>query len=437
MFHDRFPPPAAAEADEDLPDPMPSLRKHVRLGLLMVGLLLACLLLASSLVQVDGAVIAGGEVSPASEVKTLSHPAGGVIAALYVTDGTRVKAGDPLIRFDTAVSGVDASASGESLEQLLAQKARLEAERDGAAEVRFPPALLAATSEAARGEARLFALRRAAQIGEQAQLAERIGQLREQIASYEAQKDANRKQLALIAPELEGVRDLWRRKLVTINRLNELERTAVSLEGNMAALQADIAQTRARIAEIRQQAVQIGRQYRSDAGTALAETQQRIAAQKVRSANASDAFGRSILRAQAEGVVEQMVYKTVGAAVPPAEPILRIVPDRSAMTVEARISPADRDQLRPGLEARIMFPGFNRQTTPDIEGRLERISAEPVGDPRTGMAYYIARISLPATHLKLIPGMPAQAQIRTGDRSLLSYLTKPLRDQIGRAFREE
>lgn len=438
MFHDRFPAPTpVAEADEALPDPLPSLRRQLRLGLILLSILFACLLLASSLVRVDGAVIASGDVVPATAIKTLSHPTGGVVAALYVKDGSRVRAGDPLIRFDTTVSGVEAAASGQNLEQLLAQKARLVAERDGLRTIRFPSSLLASAANAVAGETRLFALRQSAQAGEQAQLGERIGQLREQIVSYEAQISANRKQLLLIAPELEGVRDLWRRKLVTINRLNELERSAVSLEGNIAALQADIAQTRTRISEIRQQAIQLGRQYRSEAATALAETEQRIAAQQVRTASATDTFGRSIVRAPAGGIVDQLTYKTIGAVVPPTEPIMRIVPDGSIMAVEIRIAPNDRDQLRPGLAVRVKFPGFNRQTTPDVDGRLERISAEPAQDPRSSIKYYLARISLAATDMKLVTGMPAEAQIRTGDRSLLSYLTKPMRDQVSRAFREE
>lgn len=443
MFHNPFPPsapaaaPAASAVIEELPDPLPSLRRYLRLGLVMLGILLGCLLLASSLIRVDGAVIAGGVVAPVAEIKTLSHPAGGVLTALYVRDGSRVKAGDPLIRFDTAVSGVEAAASGQSLAQLKAQKARLEAERDGLATLRFAPGLIAAAADAAAGEARLFTLRRAAQAGEQAQLAERITQLREQIASYQAQIGANRKQLNLIAPELAGVRDLWRRKLVTINRLNELERTAVNLEGDIAALQADIAQVRARISEIRQQAIQLGQQYQSEAATALAETEQRIAAQQARTASASDAYGRSLLRAPAGGVVDQLAYKTLGGVIPPAQPIMRIVPDGGRMAVDVDISPADRDQLRTGLPTRILFPGFNRQTTPEIEGRLERISAEAVRDTQTGASHYVARISLPRTALRLMPGMPAEAHIRTGERSLLSYLTKPMSDQVSRAFRED
>src|SRR3546814_70231 len=232
----------------ELPDPQQSLTRYLRLGFIMIGALLLSLLIAATLVQITGAVVGSGEVAVASKVKTIAHPDGGVIAQIWVRDGDRVKAGDPLIRFDTTVTAAGASLSETSLDQLLAQGARLRAERDGLLAIAFPPALANRSDASARramaGEQRLFDLRRTALTGEQAQLAERIQQFQQQIASYEAQIAANEKQTKLIAPELKGVRDLWKRKLVTINRLNELERTAVSLEGNIAELQANIAQTR-------------------------------------------------------------------------------------------------------------------------------------------------------------------------------------------------
>ncbi|MCF8708540.1 HlyD family type I secretion periplasmic adaptor subunit [Rhizorhapis sp. SPR117] len=430
----------------ELPDPRQSLDQHLRLGMMVVGALLLCLLAAATLVTITGAVAGAGQVAVASKVKSVAHPTGGVIAAILVQDGDRVKADAPLIRFDTRVAGVSASMSAMNLDQLLAQQARLQAERDGLSLIHFPAGLTLHADPSARqamaGEQRLFQLRRAALSGQQAQLAERVRQLQQQIASYQAQIAANQKQSALIEPERKGVRNLWERKLVTINRLNELERTAVSLEGNVAALQADIAQTRARIAEIRQQSIQIVQDSRSQAATQLAEVEQRLADQQVRTASAGDTFDRSVVRAPADGIVDALAYTTIGGVVPPAQTILRIVPDTGPMTVEAKISPADIDQIHTGQPARIAFAAFNRQTTPQLQGVVSLISAERFDDPRTGQGYYAVRIDVPETELQrlgglqLVPGMPAEVYIQTGGRSLLSYLTKPLQDQFARAFRE-
>jgi HlyD family secretion protein len=445
MFVKRIPPPqsapdeeAEAEANADsAPDPRQSLRRYQRIGLALLGLLLLCLLLAASLVRLSGAVVGQGELVVASRVKTVTHPNGGVIAAVLVREGDSVRQGDPLIRFDSSVTQVSAAMSDMSLNQLLARRERLRAERDGLPTLRFP----STASDAVADEIRLFALRRAALSGEQAQLRERVHQREQQIVSYQAQIAAYRQQAALIEPERQGVRDLWERRLVTINRLNELERTAVSLQGSIAALQADIAQARAGIAEIRQQAIQLTQQHRSEAATFLAETEQRIAEQRQRAAGATDSFERSTVRAPASGLVDQLAYATVGSVIPPAQPILRIVP-QGPLEVEARIAPSDIDQLHTGQSARIGFPAFNRQTTPEIHGTLDFLSAERTDNPGTGESFYVARITLPPAELQrlggltLVPGMPAEVYLETGSRSLLSYLFKPLADQFARAFRE-
>lgn len=442
MFVKRIPPPqsapdAEAEANADTAiDPRHSLRRYQRIGLALLGLLLLCLLLAASLVRMSGAVVGQGELVVASKVKTVTHPNGGVIAALLVKEGDSVRAGDPLIRFDSSVTEISAAMSDMSLNQLLARSERLRAERDGLTALRFS----STASETIADETRLFALRRAALRGEQAQLRERVHQREQQIASYQAQIAAYRQQAALIEPERQGVRDLWERRLVTINRLNELERTAVSLQGSIAALQADIAQARAGIAEIRQQSIQLTQQHRSEAATLLAETEQRIAEQRQRAAGATDSFERSTIRAPASGVIDQLAYTTIGSVIPPAQPILRIVP-QGPLEVEARIPPMEIDQLHKGQSARVTFPAFNRQTTPEIRGRLDFLSAERTDDPETGKSFYTARIVIPPDELlrldglKLVPGMPAEVYLETGSRSLLSYLFKPLADQFARAFR--
>ena len=427
-------------------DPRRRLRIDSRMALLLVAAILVVLLLLATVVNIAGAVIAQGEVSVASRVKRLSHPTGGVLAAILVRDGDRVVAGQPLLRFDTSVTAVSAEMAGKTLDQLLAMQARLTPERDGLSRVAFPVQLDPAAPQAVAAmaaEARMFELRRTEIAGQRAQLAQRIAQADQSIASYRTQIAAAREQSALIQPELDGLRSLYARKLATINRVNELERTAVALRANAASLGAQIAQGRAQIAELREQIIDLGQSARTRASTELADVTAKLSDQQLRQASARDSIDRSVLRAPQSGVVDKLAYVTVGGVVPPAQPILEIVPDRDRLIVDARVSPADIDQVRAGQHAMLRFSAFNTRTTPEIEGVVRRLSAERQSDERTGASYYRVSIEIPADAAKrlgglaLMPGMPVEAYVATGGRSMLSFLMKPLADQLARAFREE
>jgi HlyD family secretion protein len=436
---------APASVPGPLADPQEGLRRNLRLGLIVVGALVFGLFGLAALVDIRGAVIAYGQVSVESKVKKIAHPTGGVIAEIYVRDGQRVKAGDALMRLDSRVSGVSATVSGEGLDQLMAQRARLEAERDGRDSLRFPAELLRRQDPSAKlaiaEEARLFRLRQEARVGQQAQLRERVNQLEQQIRGFQSQIHASNRQTALIQPELDGVRQLWEKKLVTINKVNQLERTAVDLDASVASLNANIAQARARITETRQQSIQLEQDARSQAGAELAEVMKRLADQQVRSVSTDDEFDRSVIRAPYDGVVDKMAYTTIGGVVPAAQTIMEIVPDSDRLTVEAKISPADVDQVGIGQPATLRFSAFSAQTTPELKGKLAHVSAETTVDERTGSSFYTVRLDVEQDELrrlgglKLVPGMPVEAFIQTGERSLLSFITKPLLDQINRAFR--
>ena len=409
--------------------------------------LLVLLLLLATVVQLTSAVAAFGDVTVDSKVKKLAHPTGGVISALYVRDGDKVKKGQVLMRFDTTVSGVSAEVSGKNLDQLMAMKARLQAERDGMGDITFPPELLSSKTPSAQQamaeERRMFGLRAAARAGQRTQLSERIAQAEQQISSYRTQIGASRQQSTLIAPELAGMRDLYAKKLTTISRVNELERTAVALTANAASLEAQIAQARAQISEFRQQMIQLDQDARSQAGTELAQITAQAAEQQVRKATAGDMLDRSAIRAPQSGTVDKLAYTTIGSAVPPQQTIMEIVPDTDALTIEAKISPNDIDQVHAGQQTELRFTAFNVRTTPEIKGVLRRASAERQTDERTGTSYYTVLIDIAPGEIKklgglqLVPGMPVEAYIQTGRRSMLSYLLKPIADQFKRSFRQE
>ncbi len=435
----------AEDADHLFEHPQVGLRRSVRIGIIAIGGLFVMLFLLAAVIQTRGAVVGQGEVTVESRVKKIAHPTGGVIAQMFVKEGDRVRKGQMLMRLDSTVSEASKTKTGESVDQLLAARARLLAERDGRP-LSFPsemtteptPAATAAMAE----ETSLYEVRRRARAGEQAQYSERIQQAGQEIAALQAQLTAAGKQASLIVPERDGLRSLYERKLVTVSRLNQLERTAVDLEGTSAALSAQIAQTRAKIAELRQLSIQSAQAARSEAGMQLADVQSRLNEQEIRSVSAGDTFDRSVVRAPHDGIVDKLAFTTIGGTVPPMQTIMEIVPDSDRLSVELRASPYDIDQLHIGQKAVVRFTAFNLQTTPELNGTVDHIAPERTTDERTGNSYYKLRVEVDDKELRrlgkleLRPGMPVECFVQTEKRSLLSYIVKPLSDQFNRAFRE-
>lgn len=426
---------------EETPPAAFDLRKSLRWG----GGVLALLFILSLVVPIGGAVIGVGQVGVESRVKRIAHPFGGVIARIHVANGEHVTKGQILLQLDDKVSGADATYSSLTVEQLLAQKARLEAERLGASGVGFPKELIAMDTPTARkamaDEARLFQMRRVEESQMRAQLAARVVQLNQQIVSLQAQIDSMQRQKALIEPERKGVKELWDKDLVTINRLNQMERTAAEMDGRIASLTADIAQTRSQITETQERTVQLSQTRRVEAGNELARVMAVLNEQQVRSVSAGDQKFRAEIRAPYSGTVEKIAFAAVGDVVRAAEPIMEIVPDADEMVVEVSVSPADIDQVRKDQTARVRFTSFNRADTPELDGKVTYVATDRSDNPESRQSYYMVRIAvdqneLRAEGLDLRSGMPAEVHIHTGNRSMLSYVTKPLRDQFARAFRD-
>lgn len=427
-------------------DPQIALRRTLRISLIVVGVFVFGLIAMASFIQTRGAAIGSGRVSVESSVKRIAHPTGGVIAQVFVKEGDRVRKGDPILRFDDTVSGGNAATLGQSLEQLLASQARLIAERDGQSDIRFPaqltekptPSALAAMEEARRQ----FAVRRQLRGAEQAAYRERIHQAQQEIAATGAQRSAAGKQAALVRPELKAMRELYDRRLVTMNRLNQTERTAVELEGSVATYGANIAQTRARIAEIQQSAVEAEQAARNQAAQELANVTAQLGDQRIRSLATSDAADRSLIRAPYAGVVERLDGVSVGAVVAPTKTVAEIVPDTEPLIVDVNVRPDDIDQIHKGQPAIVNFTALNRQSTPELHGEVYYVAMEPTVDERTGASFFSVRVKVSDAEMrklgkaKLKSGMPAETFFQTSRRSLLSYLLKPLADQFNRAFRE-
>jgi HlyD family secretion protein len=423
-----------------------SIRRHLLGGLAAVALLAGGVGGLAATTELAGAVIAPGTMVVDSNVKKVQHPTGGVVGELRVRDGDRVKSGDIVVRLDETITQANLAIVVKSLNEMHARLARLEAERDDTADVQFPAELLArsADPEVKRvidGERNLFQLRRKARSGQKQQLGERIQQLREEIQGITGQAAAKKREIELIGQELEGVRDLWRKNLVQIQRVTALERDSARLEGERGQLIAATAQSKGKISEIELQIIQIDQDLRSEVAKELREVQAKIAELVERKVAAEDPLKRIDIRAPQDGLVHQLVVHTVGGVITPGEAMMLIVPEADNLTVEAKLNPQDIDQVQPGQKAVLRFSTFNQRTTPELNGTVIRVSADLTTDQRSGVSYYTVRISIPEAEvarlggLKLLPGMPLEAFIQTGDRTVLSYLMKPMTDQIARSFR--
>lgn len=425
-----------------------SIRRHLAVA---IGLSVALVLGVggwATFTEISAAVIAPGQLVVETDVKKVQHPTGGVVGELLVREGQRVSSGDVLIRLDETQTRANLDIVLKAMDELAARRARDEAERDGLKAVTFPPDLVAridsdpSVARLIDGEARLFAARVAGREGQKAQLRERIDQLRQEIDGLTKQAAAKDREISLIGHELTGVRDLYAKNLVPLSRVTALERDAARLEGERGQLVASTASARGKIAETELQIFQIDQEMRTEVGKDLAEIRGKWSELREKRVAAEDQLKRVELRAPQDGFVHQMSVHTVGGLVVPSEPAMLIVPASDQLLVEVRVQPQDIDNVRIGQKAVLRFPAFNTRTTPEIDGEVVRVSADVSQDPKTGQSYYTARIRIREDQkerlkgLRLVPGMPVESFTQIGERSVLSYLTKPLTDQIAKAWRE-
>ena len=425
-----------------------SIRLHLIIGLAVVVVLAGGLGGWASTAEISGALIAPGQIVVESNVKKVQHPTGGVVGELLARDGDIVKSGDILVRLDDTVTKASLAIVTKNLDAQWARAARLEAEQRGLDKLTFPPQLTSRISEPdvkslILSETKLFEVRVNGRTGQKAQLRERITQLNEEIAGLAAQEKAKDQEIALVEKELAGVRDLYDKHLVQISRLTTLERDAARLNGERAQYIASRAQAKGKITETELQIIQVDKDMVSEVSKDLRETNDKIGEFVERKVTAEDQLRRIDIRAPQDGMVLQSTVHTVGGVITAGDAVMMIVPQADDLQVEAKVNPQDIDKLQIGQKTLLRLSAFNQRTTPELNGVVSRVSPDVTTDQRTGQSYYTIRVTMPPQEVarlgdvKLIPGMPVEAFVQTGDRTLISYLMKPLSDQLMRAFREK
>ncbi|MYG28653.1 MAG: HlyD family type I secretion periplasmic adaptor subunit [Boseongicola sp. SB0677_bin_26] len=471
-----------------------SSRRPLALGFMTLAALAAGLFGWGAATTIAGAVIAVGEVGVGTGVQVVEHEEGGTVEAVLARDGDLVAHGDTLVLLDgAALRSQKALLLAEAVE-LAAWRNRLEAEYRGDSAITWDAWLAgqaradALVRDVMDGQGRLFEARRASWAGHVAQLRERIGQTRKQVAGLEAQGDAVERERAFVGQELDAQRALFEKGLTVLARVLDLEREAARLEGEAGDIASRAAGARGRIAEIEIAILQVGDRRVEEAERQAREVQARENQVRERLTEVRRRLDGMEVRAPAAGEVHGMEVFAPGEVVRPGEPILRIVPDGAELVVVAQLEPIHADQVRVGQDAVLLFSAFPARITPEYEARVTRLSADAVRDERTGLSWYemelevgralesetgltpaawalslrdsvVARLTgrLRETapdvggvearerpeaagngpELALVPGMPVEVHIRTGERTPLSYLAKPLTDYFRRSMRED
>lgn len=400
----------------------------------------------ATLAPLDGAALAPGVVTVKSYRKTVQHLEGGIVHALHVRDGDPVQVGDVLLELDDSQLRAEFEMVRSQLIALLAQESRLQAEQkthDGALPVPdFAPGD-PRIREAMANEEQIFQTRRSSLSGEVSIFEKNIVQLEAQIEGLQAMVSSKQELASSYAEEIADLRALLAEGFIDIQRLRDQERSLTRLRSEIAEHRSAMAQARLRISETRLQILQLNKAFASEVAAQLGDTHTRVRDLRERLAAIQSRLERTRIVAPESGMVIGLSVHTVGGVIGAGTPLLDIVPTDAELVVEARIAPTDIDRVAIGRHADIRFSAFKSSTTPVIEGMLTHISADRLIDTDTGMPYYLGRLELTEEGratlggLTLLPGMPAEVLINTGERTLLNYLMQPAGDALARSLIED
>jgi HlyD family secretion protein len=427
-------------------DTRKSLRRTLVIGYLSMFVMIGLFVAWGLLTTLNGAVIARATIVAESYSKKVQHEEGGIVSRILVNDGDRVEAGQDLVILDPTQAQASLAITQGTLDELLIKKARLEAQRDGAKNLLLAKELAARNddpvfAEIIAGQRKLLLSSQESLLGKTNQLKQQIDQLKEQITGMDAELDSKKQQSVLIAKELVGLKKLQASGLVPISRVMAVQREAANLEGEKGSLVANRAASKSKIDEVQLRILQLTEDSKTEALTELRDTEGRLAEAKERRVAFSSKVDRTSIKAPITGTIYQMAVHTEGGVIGAGETLMLIVPEGDDLVLQAQVSPNDIAQVSLGQGAQVRFPSFNR-LTPEISAKVTQVSADVSRADANSPPFYLVKITISAGEIKklgdnkLKPGMMAEAFIQTTARSPLSYLLKPLVDQLAHTMRE-
>lgn len=423
---------------------------YTRVGWIIVLFGFVGFMLWATLAPLDKGVPMSGFVAKESNRKAVQHLIGGTVDEILVREGERVKAGQVLVRMNSVQAKSQADVSNAQYFASRAAEARLIAERDGLSSVPFPKALEAHRAhpgviENVALQSQLFASRRDALRSELSALAESVEGIKMQIEGTKLSLASKKEQAAILKEQLTNIRELARDGYVPRARQLDLERTLAQLMGSMAEDSGNIGRAQRQVAELTLRRAQRTQEFQKEVRTQLAEVQREANALEGRLAAENYALQNVEVKAPADGVVMDMEVFTRGGVVGPGFRMMDVVPTADAMVVEGQLPINLVDKVHPGLPVDLIFSAFNQSTTPHIAGEVSTVSADRLLDEKTGMPYYKVSVRVTPEGLKKLndlklqvrPGMPVDLFVKTGERTMMNYLLKPLFDRATSSMSEE
>ncbi|NGO52212.1 HlyD family type I secretion periplasmic adaptor subunit [Allomesorhizobium camelthorni] len=397
----------------------------------------------------ESAAIAAGAIEAESRRKTIQHLEGGIIGRILVADGDEVTAGQALIRLDDTRTRTTVQMLQMQLWEALALEARLLAEREGSETITFPEALTSAAqgdpslAETMAGQINIFDTRRRLQSSRISVIQQRKAQTRREIAALRFEVEAATKRAAIIKKELATVAPMVIKGLQTRGRLLHLEREQAEFDGRIGETLAQVSRAEQAVGESEAMILQLKSDHYTEIAQTLRDTQALIFQLLERIQAANDVLARTVVRAPEAGTITDLRIHTLGGVVVAGEPLMDLVPHQDRLIVLAQVKPEDIDLVRPGLEARVRLLSYKDRRVPPVEGVLTYVSADRFVDKETERAYYTAHVRINEAHLRelpeveIMPGMPAEVLIKTGQFTVAQYMLRPFLDSFNRAFRED
>lgn len=425
-----------------------SVKMPIAIGLLTVAGFFGGFGYWAATVPISGAAVAGGVIAASGLNQEVDHLEGGIISSLMVSEGDRVKQGQPLVKLDDTRAKAERNRISATLLGLLAKEARAQAERADAVELNYSKnlrnkAVLISDENVLEQQSREFEERFKRHLADLGVLDQRIIATKEEISGLQVQMTSEQTKLGIIEDELKQKRKLLKRGLTPKKDYNFLQREQSDSLGRIGALKANIAQRKTAILEIKQQINGAQARRKETASTQINTIRREIGELEEQLLSREDILKRVIIRSPADGIIVKLSKNTVGSVVRPGETILELLPTSGDLIVEARIAPQDIDIVRPGLMAKVRFSALNTRTTPEVDANVSYVSADRLLDPDTRIPYYLARLhltkSLPdeISRDQIFAGMPVDTFIQTGERTFVEYLVRPITDSFKKAFREE